>query len=98
MDIEEEIEDSTLMSRNIENSTKETAPEDKNKTHHIKETRPEASGTNPESPIPQVSSIQVVNSILPSYAIFVPLQLVSQPQPGSANTGRILGAPGRSQS
>jgi hypothetical protein len=39
----------------------------------------------------------VVNSILPSYANFVPVQLVSQSQPGSASTGRILGSPGRSQ-
>jgi hypothetical protein len=44
-----------------------------------------------------VSSIQVVNLILPSYANFFLVQLVSQSQPGSASIGRILGSPGRSQ-
>jgi hypothetical protein len=44
-----------------------------------------------------VSSIQVVNSILPSYANFVLVQLVSQSQPRIASTGRISGSPGRSQ-
>ena len=77
MDIEEEIEDSTLMLGKIGNSIEETTPEDENKTHHIKETHPEANGTNHESPIPQVSSIQVVSSILPSHASFAPVQLVS---------------------
>jgi hypothetical protein len=79
------------------NSVEETAPEEENETSQIKETCPEASRTSPESPIPQVSSIQVVNSILPSYANSVPVQLVSQSQLGSASTGRILGSPGRSQ-
>jgi hypothetical protein len=97
MDLEEEREDSAPMPGNIGNPAEETTPEDENETPQIKETCPEASGTSPESPIPQVSSIQVVNSILPSYAIPVPLQSVSQSQPGSANTGRILGSPGRSQ-
>jgi hypothetical protein len=44
-----------------------------------------------------VSSIPVVNSILPSYAIPISIQLVSQSQPVSTNTGRILGSPGISQ-
>jgi hypothetical protein len=44
-----------------------------------------------------VSSIQVVTSILSSYAINVPLHSVSQLQLGIANTGRIFGSPGRSQ-
>jgi hypothetical protein len=64
----------------IKNQTEETSLEEENETPQIKETCPEASGTRPKSPIPQVSSIQVVNSILPSYANFVPLQLVGQSQ------------------
>jgi hypothetical protein len=47
--------------------------------------------------MPKVSSIQVVNSILPSYANSVLVQLVSQSQPGSASTGKIYGSPSRSQ-
>jgi hypothetical protein len=70
---------------------------EENETPQIKENRPEASGTSPESPIPQVSSIQVVSLILPSHASSVPVQLVSQSQPGSVSTWRILGSPGRSQ-
>jgi hypothetical protein len=58
---------------------------------------PKLVAPTPESPIPQVSYIQVVNSILPSYVIPVPLQSSSQLQLGSTNTGRILGSPGRSQ-
>jgi hypothetical protein len=85
------------MSRKIGNSTEETAPEDENETPHIKETHPEASGTNPESPIPKVSYIQVVNLILPCYVIFVVVQLVSQSQLGSVSIGRIFGSPGRSK-
>jgi hypothetical protein len=68
-----------------------------NETPQIKETHLEANGTNPKSPIPQVSSIPVINSILPSYDIPIPLQSVSQSQPVSVNTGRILGSPSRSQ-
>jgi hypothetical protein len=49
----------------------ETTPEDENETPQIKETYAEDSGTSPESPI------QVVNYILPSYAISVPVQPVS---------------------
>jgi len=97
MDIEEEREDSTSMSGKIRNPTEENALEDENKTPQIKETRPKSSGTSPKSPIPQVSSIQVVNSRIPSYDIPVPLQLVSQSQLGSTNIGRILGSPSRSQ-
>jgi hypothetical protein len=97
MDIEEEREYSTLMPGNIGNTAKETILKEENETPEIKETCPETSGTNPEFPIPQVSSIQVVSSILPSYANYVPVQLVSQSQTRSASTGRILGSPGRSQ-
>jgi hypothetical protein len=70
---------------------------EENDTPQIKENCPEASGASPKLPIPQVSFIQVVSSILPSHASIVPVQLVSQSQPGSANTGRILGSPSRSQ-
>ena len=97
MHIEEEREYSTPMPGNIRNPDEDTAREDENKTPQIKETRPKSSGTSPKSPIPQVSSIQVVNSRLPSYDIPVPLQLVSQSQLGSTNIGRILGSPSRSQ-
>jgi hypothetical protein len=45
----------------------------------------------------QVSYIKVVNYMLPSYAIPISLHSFSKPQPGSANTGRILGSLGRSQ-
>jgi hypothetical protein len=64
-----------------------------NETPQIKENHPEASGASPESPIPQVPSIQEVSSILPSHANYVPIQLVSQSQPGVVGTGRILGSP-----
>jgi hypothetical protein len=77
MDLEEEREDSTPILGNIRNPIEETAPEDENETPQIKETHHEASETSPESPIPQVSSIQVVYSIIPSYAIYIPLQSVS---------------------
>jgi hypothetical protein len=73
------------------------APEDENETPHIKETHPEASGTSPKSPIPDVSSIPVVNPILPSYAIPISFHLVSQSQPVSTSTGKILGSPSRLQ-
>jgi hypothetical protein len=68
-----------------------------NETPQIKENHPEASGASPESPVPQVPSIQMVSSILPSHASFVPVQLVNQSQPGSTSIGRILASPGRSQ-
>jgi hypothetical protein len=81
----------------IGNPTKYTVPEEENETPKIKENRHKASGANPKFSIPQVSSIQVVNSILPSYANSVPVQLVSHSQPRSASKRRILGSPGRSQ-
>jgi hypothetical protein len=52
---------------NIGSSTEETTPKDENETPQIKETLREASGTNPESPVPKVPSIPVINSIIPSY-------------------------------
>jgi hypothetical protein len=97
MDLEEEREYSSLIPRKIKNPAKEASPEDENETPKIKETHLKASGTILESPITQVSSIRVVNYIIPYYDIHVPLHSVTQPQPGSANTGRILGFPGRSQ-
>jgi hypothetical protein len=81
----------------IENMIEEIIPVEENETPQIKENCLEASGTSPESPIPQVSSIQEVSLILPSHASSVPVQLISQSQPGSASTGRILGSLGRSQ-
>jgi hypothetical protein len=78
MNLEEEREDSAPMTGKIGNPAEETAPVEENETPQIKENCPEASGTSPESPIPQVSSIQVVSSILPSHASSVPVQLVSQ--------------------
>ena len=44
-----------------------------------------------------MSSIQLVSLILPSHASYVPTQLVSELQPGSVSTGRILGSPSRLQ-
>jgi hypothetical protein len=67
MDLEEEREYSASMTGNIRNSTEETALEEENETPQIKQNHSEASGASPKSPIPQVSSIQVVSSILPSY-------------------------------
>jgi hypothetical protein len=95
-DIPEEREDSTPIIGNIGNPTEETTPENENETPRIKETCLESSGTSPESPIPQVYFI-LVKYILPSYAIHVSVQPVSKSQLVSANTGRILGSPGRSQ-
>jgi hypothetical protein len=97
MNLEEEREDSTPMTGEIGSLAEETAPVEENKTPRIKENCLEASGANPESPIPQVSSIQVVSLILPSHASSIPVKLVSQSTPGSASTCRILGSPGRSQ-
>ena len=70
---------------------------EENETPQIKENQHEYSGASSKSPIPQVSSIQAVSSILPSHTSFVPVQLISQSQLGSASIGRILGSPGRSQ-
>jgi hypothetical protein len=77
MDIEEEREHPASILRNIRNLVEETAPKEEKETPHIKETRPKASGASPESPIPQVSYIPVVNYLIPSYANFLPVQLVS---------------------
>jgi hypothetical protein len=73
MDLEEEIKYSALMPRKIKNLAKENTPEEENKTPQFKETHPEASGANPESLIPQVSSVPMVNLILPCYDNSVPV-------------------------
>ena len=96
MNIEEEREDSSPITREIGNPVEEIVLVEENETHQIKENFPEARDASPESPIPQVSSIKVVILILPSHAIFVPVQSISQSQPGSTSTGRILGSPSRS--
>jgi hypothetical protein len=77
MNLEEEREDPASMIRDIWNPTEEIAPVEENETPHIKENFLESSGASPKSPIPQVSSIQVVSLILPSHASFVPVQSVS---------------------
>jgi hypothetical protein len=97
MNLGGEREDSAPITGEIGNLAEEIIPVEANETPQIKENHPEASGASPESPIPQVPSIQAVSLILPSHASSVPVQLVSQSQPGSASTGRILGSPGRSQ-
>ena len=97
MDLAEEREDSTPIPGNIESPVEETTSKDWNETPQINATCPEASVTSPKSPIPQVSSIPVVNSILPSYVIPISIQSVSQSQPVSMNTGSTLGSPSRSQ-
>jgi hypothetical protein len=71
MDLAEEREDSSLILVKIESSTKKTSPEDENETPQVKETCPKSNGTNPESLVLQVSSIPMVNCILPSYAIHI---------------------------
>jgi hypothetical protein len=90
-----EREDSALITGEIRNPNEEIIPVEANETPQIKENFPEASGSNPESPIPQVPSIQEVRPILPSHSI--PVQLISQSQPGSVSTRRILGSPGKLQ-
>jgi hypothetical protein len=97
MNLGEEREDSTPITREIGNPAKEIILVEENETPQIKENCLESSGDIPESPIPQVSSIQVVSLILPSHASFVPVQLVIHSQPGRVSTGRILGSLGRSQ-
>ena len=64
----------------IGNPTEEIVPVEANETPQIKEKFPEHSGANPKYPIPQVSSIQVVSSILHSHASSILVQLVSQSQ------------------
>jgi hypothetical protein len=81
----------------IGNPVEEIIPMEANETPQIKEIFPEASGGSPESPVPQVPSIQAVISILPSHTSSISVQLVNQSQPRSASTRRILGSPGRSQ-
>jgi hypothetical protein len=95
MNLGGEREDLALITGEIRNLAKEIIPLEANDTPHIKENHREASGASPESPIPQVPSIQVVSLILPSH--FVLVQLISQSQPGSERIGRILGSPGKSQ-
>jgi len=68
--------------------------EEENETPQIKETHPEVKGTSAESPVPQVSSIPMVNSTSPTSTIYIPSHPVSQNQSISLNTGRILGSPG----
>jgi hypothetical protein len=97
MNLGGEREDSALMIGEIGNPSNEIIPVEASKTPQIKENHLESSGAIPESPIPQVPSIQVVSSTLPSRESFVPIQLVNQSQPGSVSTERILGSPGRSQ-
>jgi hypothetical protein len=96
MNLEEKREDSTPIIGEIKNTVEGIILVEENETPQIKENFPEASGTSPKSAIPQVSSIQVVSSILPSHASSIPIQLVSQSQLGSASTWRILGCHGRS--
>jgi hypothetical protein len=71
MNIEEEREDSTPMIGYIGNPIKEIIQMEENETPQIKENCLEPSGASPKSPIPQVSSIQVVSSILSSHTSFV---------------------------
>jgi hypothetical protein len=97
MNLGGEREDSSLMIGEIGNLTEEITPVEAKEIPQIKENHPEASDTSPESPIPQVPSIQAVSSTLPSHASSVPVQLVNQSQPRSVIIGRILGSSGRSQ-
>jgi hypothetical protein len=87
MNLEEGREDLAPMIGNIGDASEETALVEEKETPQIKENFLEASGTSPKFPIPQVYSIQVVSSILPSHASYVLVQLVSQSQPGSVSTG-----------
>jgi hypothetical protein len=97
MDLVGDQEDSSPILGKIKNQAEKAAPEEENETLQIKETYPKVSGTSPESPVPQVSSIPVVNSKLPTYVSSIPSHLVSQNQCISVNAGRILGSPGISQ-
>jgi hypothetical protein len=76
MDLAEEREDSAPILGKIGSPAKETTPEDENETLRIKETHPEARGTSHKSSVPQVSSIPMVNYILPYYAIPISIQSV----------------------
>jgi hypothetical protein len=90
LDLVGDQEDSAMIAGNIRNHTEKAAPKEENETPHIKE-------THPESHVPQGTSIPVVNSTPPTYAISIPLQPNSQNHSVSVNTGRILGSPGVSQ-
>jgi hypothetical protein len=81
MNLGGEREDSATITGEIWNLTKEIVPVEANETPQIKENLPKASGTIPESPTPQVPSIEEVSSILPSHSVSA--QLISQSQPGS---------------
>jgi hypothetical protein len=76
LDLVEDQEDSAPISGNIGNKDEKVAPKEENKTPQIKETLPEVNGTNPKSPIPQVSSIHVVIFIPHTYSISIPSHLV----------------------
>jgi len=97
MNLGGEREDAALITVEIGNPTKEIILVEANETPQIKENYPEASGTNPKLPIPQVPYIQAVSLILPSHASSFPIQLVSQSQLGSVSIGRVLGFPSRLQ-
>jgi hypothetical protein len=74
MNLEEERKYSALMKGEIGNPAEEIVPMEENETPQIKENRTEVSGASPESPIPEVYSIQVVSLILPSHDSYVPVQ------------------------
>jgi hypothetical protein len=58
----------------VGNLAEEIIPMEANETPQIKEICLEASDASPESPIPQVPSIQAVSMTLPSHANFVLVQ------------------------
>jgi hypothetical protein len=70
MDLAGDQEDLSLISGNIGNQAEKATPEEEKETPKIKETHPEVSRTSLESPIPQVSSIPMVNST-PLHMIFL---------------------------
>ena len=70
---------------------------EENEIPQIKETHPEVNGTSLESPVPQVSSIPMVNYTPPTYAISIPSHPVSHNHYVSVNVGMILGSRGVSQ-
>ena len=77
MNLEGEREDSALIIGEIENLAEEIVLVETNETPQIKEIYTEASGSNPESPVPQVPSLKKVSSILPSHTSSAPIQLVN---------------------
>jgi hypothetical protein len=82
MNLGGEREDSAPTTGEIGNPNEEIVPVEANKTPQIKENRPEASGTSPESLVPQVSSIKAVSLIVTSHANSIPVQLSSHSQQG----------------